>query len=251
MLLGLDNVTHFYGPRLIFRDISLSIRSGTVTLLTGANGTGKSTLLKIMAGLLLPSAGSVFRGRRTPEGKAAVGTNAAVTGENAPVFAYLGHQTFLYPDLSALENLRFWTSLYQRACAEQDFMDVLERVELAHVAEEKVKNFSRGMAQRLNLARIFLSRPDVFLLDEPDTGLDTRSRSILYREIADAKNTGSAIVWITHNPAEDIHRADMLAILEHTMLSFYGTTRDYLEQNAMSPRHMCSVSHPVHEGGMC
>ena len=232
MLLALDKVTRFYGPRLIFKDVSLSVRPGTVTLLAGANGAGKSTLLRIMAGLIRPSAGSVVWGQRPPDRDAASVKGGTGPDGDAPVLGYLGHQTFLYPDLNALENLRFWSALHQRSFPEQALMDALERVELGSFAEEKARGFSRGMAQRLNLARVFLLRPDILLLDEPGTGLDTRSTGILHREIADARAAGAGIVWITHSLADDLVRADLVAVLENKALRFYGATEEYRDQQA-------------------
>ena len=214
MLLSLRDIARFYGPRLIFKDVSLAVRRGSVTLLAGANGAGKSTLLKIMAGLLLPSAGEVVPHR-------------AETGTE-PRIGYLGHQTFLYPELSALENLRFWARMYASALPDSSFVDILERLELAPFAEEKAGFFSRGMAQRLNLARVFLLKPDILLLDEPGTGLDARSAAILYREVAAARTAGTGVVWITHSPAEDALRADMVALLEGKGLRFYGPAVDFL-----------------------
>ena len=232
MLLALDKVTRFYGPRLIFKDVSLTVRPGTVTLLAGANGAGKSTLLRIMAGLIRPSAGSVVWGKRPQERDAASGQSGTAPDGEVPALGYLGHQTFLYPDLSALENLRFWSALHQRSFPARILMEALERVELASFAEEKARGFSRGMAQRLNLARVFLLRPDILLLDEPGTGLDTRSTGILHREIADARASGAGIVWITHSLAEDLSRADLVAVLEGKSLRFYGTTEEYRDQGA-------------------
>ena len=231
MLLALDKVARFYGPRLIFKDVSLAIRPGTVTLLAGVNGAGKSTLLRIMAGLIRPSAGSLVLGKR-PLSESDPDHKTAEPGNDSPELGYLGHQTFLYPDLSARENLRFWSALHGRKPSDNILEDILERVELAPFAEEKAKGFSRGMAQRLNLARVFLLQPDILLLDEPGTGLDTRSTGILHREIANAKALGAGIVWITHSLAEDLDRADMVAILENKALQFHGTTDAYRERYA-------------------
>lgn len=212
MLLALRKVARFYGPRLIFKDASLIVEPGTITLLTGPNGAGKTTLLKIMAGLMPPSAGSVLLGKEQ---------------DYPPAIGYLGHQTFLYPDLSALENLRFWSALHGLDLEEQDYAAMLERVELEDFAEEKSGCFSRGMAQRLNLARLFLLQPDLILLDEPGTGLDARSTGILHREINDARARGAGIVWITHNLAEDLDRADAVAALEGRTLHCYTSAAAY------------------------
>ncbi len=215
MLLELRHVARFYGPRLIFKDISLEINPGTVLLLAGANGAGKSTLLKIMAGLIRPSSGAVILGK------------TGVDGRETPRIGYLGHQTFLYPDLTALENLRFWAGMHSRKFSGQELEAALRRVELHSFAEEKARGFSRGMAQRLNLARVFLLRPDILLLDEPGTGLDTRSTAILHNEIALFQQAGAGIVWISHSLADDLQRADAVAFLQGKGLSFYGSAGAY------------------------
>lgn len=209
VLASLEKTACFYGPKLIFKDVSLEVREGTVLLLAGANGAGKSTLLRILAGLVRPSAGLA----RLAEG---------VT------LGYLGHQTFIYPQLSARENLAFWDGLHMGGPAPNARIDaVLERVELASFAEEKAGTFSRGMAQRLNLARILLLEPGLLLLDEPATGLDQRSTAMLHREIATARARGAGVVWITHSLAEDLARADAVALLENRRLAWHGPATEF------------------------
>ena len=205
MLLSLRNVARFYGPRLVFRDVSLDVPEGSVTLLTGANGAGKSTLLGIMAGLIRPSAGEVVLRKR---------------GKEEIRIGCLGHRTFLYPGLSAMENLRFWASLYAPGLPGTAFDAILERLELAPFAGEKAGIFSRGMAQRLSLARVFLPAPHILLLDEPGAGLDARSTAVLHREIAAARESGAGIVWVTHRPEEDARLADRIALLEGKSLRY-------------------------------
>ena len=224
MLLSLCQISHFFGSRLVFKDVSLDVAPGTVTLLAGANGAGKSTLLKIMAGLVRPSSGKIQYGAREDGGEISTG--------------FLGHQTFLYPELTARENLVFWSTLHGKSLNDALLADILDRVELGAFAEEKAKSFSRGMAQRLNLARVFLLRADVLLLDEPATGLDTRSTGILHREIASAKAAGSGIVWITHSLEADLCYADKAAVLGGKKLAFYGSAdecRRMLEADKTTP----------------
>lgn len=210
-MLRLSNVAKFYGQRLIFKGVSLSLEAGSVLLLVGGNGSGKSTLLKIMAGLSRPSAGTV----------------ECLAGPEK--MAYLGHQTFIYPALSAIENLMFWTRLYNApagakgaAALKSAVEEALERVELLPFAEEKAGTFSRGMAQRLNLARVFLQEPRVILLDEPGSGLDVRSARILQREIAAARDRGAATVWISHTLADDLPLADQVLALGKSRVLYSG-----------------------------
>lgn len=209
MLCKLDKVSKLYGTRLVVKDVSCCVEQGTVTLLAGPNGAGKSTLLKIMAGLARPSAGAVER---------------SVSEEG---IGYVGHQTFIYPGLSALENLSFWASLHSLAVEEATLLEALDRVELKRFAFERAGTFSRGMAQRLNLARVFLLSPSFILLDEPGTGLDVRSMTILHNEIEAARKRGAGLVWISHSVASDLPRADRVLSIRDRRVDYYGPAAEY------------------------
>jgi heme exporter protein A len=217
VLLRLSEVAKFHGPRLVFRRISLELEAGRVLLVVGANGAGKSTLLRIMAGLSRPTAGSVDLG--CPAG--AVG--------------YVGHQTFLYPRLTALENLRFWARLYGLGGGDAALEAALARVGLERAAHEPAGNFSRGMAQRLSLARAFLPGPSLLFLDEPGTGLDQRSLDILRAEIAAARGRAASVVWVSHDVAGDLPRADLVLALENGGCAYFGPARDFVPAGAVGP----------------
>ncbi|MDL2267612.1 heme ABC exporter ATP-binding protein CcmA [Desulfovibrio sp. OttesenSCG-928-G15] len=208
MRICVNKLSHFYGSRLVFKDLSFCLPATSVTLLAGANGAGKSTLLKILAGLVHPSAGEVSYPDRN---------NTAAEGDQS--IGYLGHQTFIYPEMTAAENLLFWARLYGKSIEPEK---ELARVELAMFADEKAGGFSRGMAQRLNLARVFMLQPDIVLLDEPGTGLDTRSTAILHEHIAAFRHKGAAVVWITHSLEQDLCRADAVLYLEGKKLAYQG-----------------------------
>ena len=209
MLLELSRVTKFFGNRCIFKDVTLSVSRGTLTLMAGPNGAGKSTLLRLMAGLAKPSAGEV---------------HCHVEEQQ---IGYLGHATFLYPALTATENLRFWNDLYGLSHDAKAIQAVLERVELAPFAMEKAGVFSRGMAQRLNLARVLLLKPVLWLLDEPGTGLDVRSAALLRREVSMARDAGAGIVWISHDIVSDGAGADRVLALEKGRLAYDGPVDSY------------------------
>jgi heme exporter protein A len=161
-------------------------------------------LLKIMAGLARPSAGEV---------------DVRVGVEEQ---AYLGHATFLYPRLTAAANLTFWARMYGLAPTRSDLDGVLERVGLARVAAEPAGTFSRGMAQRLNLARVFLIGPKLVFLDEPGTGLDPSSQELLRREIAGLKDSGAAVIWVSHHLAADLPFAEKVLHLRDTGVAYFG-----------------------------
>ncbi|SDN30427.1 heme exporter protein A [Desulfonauticus submarinus] len=181
MLIALNNVTHFFGYRLILKNVNFCLEKGKLYLLRGRNGSGKSTLLKIMAGLLKPTEGDVvFNMEKTKIG-------------------YLAHSPFIYPYFSAMENLSFFAKIYSLKIDEEKIIYTLESVGLEKFATEKVKNFSRGMKQRLNLARIFLLSPELLLLDEPETGLDEDFIKSLNKKIKEVVDRGGTVVWISHS----------------------------------------------------
>ena len=207
-------LTKFYGDKLVFRDVSLELAPGRVLLVVGGNGAGKSTLLKILAGLLRPSEGR---------------TESAVPAERA---AYLGHATFLYSRLTALDNLAFWARMYGLTPDEDRLQAALARVGLSRVGQERAGGFSRGMAQRLNLARVFLVEPQLLFLDEPGTGLDAASQEILRAEIAGLKARGAAVVWVSHDLAGDRGRADLVLALAGNRMAYLGPAADYVPGEA-------------------
>ena len=209
MLIRLAGIGKLFGARAVLRNVSLEVFPGTVTLLVGANGAGKTTLLRIMAGLARPTVGSVER--------------FCEDGE----LGYLGHATFIYPGLTALENLAFWSGMHGHPTDRATLAAALARVELEPFAEERAGTFSRGMAQRLNLARILLQSPKLLLLDEPGTGLDVRSLAILHREIAAARERGAGVVWISHDVAGDAARADRIAAIENRPIGYCGPADQY------------------------
>lgn len=199
-LLEVRGAAKAFGPRLLFRRVDITLMPGTLTLLAGANGAGKSTLMRVMAGLTKPDAGSVTR--HVPEEK----------------LGYMAHATFLYPELDAEENLMFWARAAGLDHAADRVKNALERVNLARHAHERAGIFSRGMAQRLNLARLLLADPSLILLDEPATGLDVASRRMLMELMLKARSEGAAIVWISHDTEGDCRHADRVLTLENRSL---------------------------------
>ncbi len=204
VLLDARGVGKFFGSRLVLRGVSCRALAGEALLVVGGNGAGKTTLLKIMAGLTRPSAGEA---------------RALVEPEQC---AYLGHATFLYSRMSAAANLLFWGRMYGLAPSAADLERVLERVGLAHVADQPAGTFSRGMAQRLNLARVFLIEPRLVFLDEPGTGLDPASQDLLRREILALKQSGAAIVWVSHHLQADLPLCDSVLHLKDSSVAYHG-----------------------------
>jgi len=194
-LLQVRNLSHFFGTKLVFKNVSFALEPGEVVLVTGPNGSGKTTLLKILAGLLQPASGRVSLDLARDQ------------------IGYMGHQSFVYPLLTAGENLRFWVRLCSRSPKEVDIDEVVNRVGLGPVLHEKAGHFSRGMEQRLSLARLLCLDPRLYLLDEPSTGLDRASRGILQAEIGKARDRGRTVLWISHDQDRDFRSADRVLSL--------------------------------------
>ena len=217
-MLKLEQVAKFYGDRLVFKGVDVSVPAGRVLLVAGVNGAGKSTLLRVMAGLSKPNAGRV------------------TTSLEKKDMAYLGHQTFLYAEATALENLRFWTGLYGLGLSDDELVSALNRVGLGRFGEEPAGHFSRGMAQRLNLARVFCIAPKMLFLDEPDTGLDEASKAVLHREIVGAREQGGAVVWVSHHLERDLPRADDVLHLDKGKAVYHGQAKDFDPRALLGPR---------------
>jgi len=189
-----------FGIRWVLRGVSLDVRRGEVTGLLGANGSGKSTVLRILGTLLKPNAGTATVG-----GLDVVRDASGVRGQ----VGYLAHTPGLYDDLTARENLRFAADMLGLPHTSVD--GSLERVGLARVADDRVRGFSAGMQRRLALARLILRSPRVLLLDEPYSNLDTQGVELMNAMIADVVRAGGAALVALHE------LAPAKAMLDHTL----------------------------------
>jgi heme ABC exporter ATP-binding subunit CcmA len=184
------DVSRHFGRRRALNRVSFRCDAGEILALLGPNGAGKSTLLSIAATLLAPSAGEVRYGEY--KASYAPGLLRASIG-------LLGHDLYLYPDLSAAENLRFFGRMYDVSNLEPRIADALERAGLSSRGHEPVSGFSRGMRQRLALERTLLHAPRLVLLDEPFTGLDDAATTALAERLAGLRAQGAIVLLTTHD----------------------------------------------------
>lgn len=190
-LIETQALTKAYDLLVVLRKLDLHIHRGEFVALLGPNGSGKSTLLRMLAGLTRPTGGKILIGGwEMPREAAAVRSQIGM----------VSHKVLLYENLTALENLRFFARLYRLPAAETDARarELLERVGLARRADSLVRTFSRGMQQRLSIARALLHNPDVLLLDEPYTGLDQDASATLDSLLRHAHSEGRTIIMSTH-----------------------------------------------------
>jgi heme exporter protein A len=209
--LEIDSVWKYYGDFPALRNIRLSIEPGSTLALLGRNGAGKTTLLRILAGLSKASEGSVRMG----------GSDVRQEATRRRI-GVLGHGISLYDELSASENLVLFAKLYGLEDPEKQALAWLNRVGLERVRDGLVREFSRGMRQRLAVARAFMHEPEILLLDEPFTALDDRAIAVLQSLLADAHALGRTIVMSTHQLKEALELATHVALIQRGQLAFSG-----------------------------
>ena len=209
--LYVDQVYKFFGDYPALRDVSLSLEPGACLALLGRNGAGKTTLLRILSGLSKPSKGQVL----------VFGNDSREQATRAKI-GVLGHGIAIYDELSAVENLKLFADLYGLENPHQQAMKWLERTGLERVAESLVREFSRGMRQRLAVARAFIHEPSLLLLDEPFTSLDDRAIAVLQSLLSDARKDGRTIVMSTHQLREALELATNVALINKGKMVFTG-----------------------------
>jgi ABC-type multidrug transport system ATPase subunit len=190
--LRLVEVTRTFGRRRALNKVSMAASAGTITALLGHNGAGKSTLLSIASTLLQPSSGQVYFGAH--DGRTGGASLRSRIG-------MLGHDLYLYAELSPAENLRFFASIYGLDNVERRIDSALERAGLSERRDDAVAGFSRGMRQRLALERALIHDPRLLLLDEPFTGLDEAAREALRARLRSARDAGAIVLLTTHDLA--------------------------------------------------
>jgi len=212
--LEVKGVWKYYGDFPALRDIAFNVTPGSTVALLGRNGAGKTTLLRIIAGLSKPSRGSVT----------IHGANVREESTRRRI-GVLGHGISLYDELSAFENLRLFARLYGVPSPAQRIEEMLERTDLARVRDGLVREFSRGMRQRLAVARVFLHDPEVLLLDEPFTALDDRAIGVLQALLNDMHARGRTIVMSTHQLREALEAATHVAMIQRGQIVYAGERR--------------------------
>jgi len=186
-----------FGIKPVLRGVNFFAQPGEFVVLLGPNGAGKTTFLRILSSLSRPTTGLVtIAGHKLPAESAAVRQNLGV----------VSHMPLLYGDLTAEENLRFYSRLYNINDANPRITEVFELVGLSHRKRDLVRTFSRGMQQRLAIGRAILHDPEVVLFDEPYTGLDQDASEMLDRVLRDVAAVGRTVVMTSH----DLARAEEL-----------------------------------------
>lgn len=196
----------------MLRGISCTLGAGQALAIFGPNGAGKTTLLRVLASLITPSSGSLRL--------------FALPAHDQRVrrrIGFLGHDSLLYPDLSPAENLRFYAHVYRLDNAPARIKAMLKYVGLQDWAITPIRSLSRGMEQRLALARALLHEPDLLLLDEPYAGLDHEAARLFHTALLEAKQAGKTIVFSSHDFERGLALCSRVLILNQGRIVWQST----------------------------
>ncbi len=192
----------------VLNQLSLTLHDGDLCILVGDNGAGKTTLLRILAGLVRPSQGEV----------SVCGSSPISDSRIRRVIGYVGHQPMVYQDLTARENLIHYARLYQLEKGEEAVAEVVAAFNMAGYQHQPVRTLSRGMQQRLSLARATLHNPAILLFDEPYTGLDQEAAAFLDQSLQRLNRPGRIILLAAHRPQRLLKIASHVAWLREGVI---------------------------------
>jgi len=218
-IIEIENLSKAYGFLPVLKSISFEIERGQFVALLGPNGSGKSTLMRLLTGLAKPSLGQIRIG------------GWDMPREASAVRAQLGlvsHKSLVYDNLTARENLYFYGRLYglEPDVLEERIITLLKRVALYKRADSLARTFSRGMLQRLSIARALIHDPHILLFDEPYTGLDQNAVVVLNELLQEAHADGHTIVMVTHQLQRAAELAERILILSRGHIGFDELTKD-------------------------
>lgn len=217
MVINVKSVSKAFDTRNVLKNISIDIDTGQAVLICGINGAGKTTLLRIIAGLLQPDIGSVKL----------CGYNIQKDPEKAKSqFGMISHKSMVYSELTVLENLSFFARLYGVKDNDANITELLQDVGLLSYRHDTAGILSRGLLQRLAIARALVHRPALLLADEPFTGLDAKACQHLITVLNEFTNNDGTIVMTTHDIDIGLQCCNRVVVLDKSNLIFDAMTSD-------------------------
>jgi ABC-2 type transport system ATP-binding protein len=208
------------GSPFAVQDLSLNIRKGEFFGLLGPNGSGKTTTLSIISGLLKPSSGNIFIKNNQP-------------AKMKKIIGFAPQDIALYETLTLKENLNIFGRLYKlsRAVLKNRIIEVISITQLSDVKNKIVTTFSGGMKRRANLAVALLHNPEILILDEPTVGIDPQSRNLIFESLEDLNKHGITIVYSTHYMEEVERLCSKIAIIDYGQIVEKGTIKKLLKRH--------------------
>jgi ABC-type multidrug transport system ATPase subunit len=206
-----------YGKFVALKNIDAVFYPGKISILFGPNGAGKTTLLKLLATVMKPNAGSILY-----YGEDIVHMPQKYRSK----LGFLSHDLMLYNNLTGAENISFWYSFYSNKKDNSEIDELLRTVGLENVKNKLVKSYSRGMKQRLSIARSMINKPQIIIWDEPFSGIDAFTAKIIGELLLNKKNEDAIIIITMHDLSAGYQLADMIYLLSNGRLSFFSSKAD-------------------------
>jgi len=224
VILSIERLSKNFGYRKILENISFSINSGEFVILIGNNGAGKSTLLRIISSLMNPTKGKIFFHETNQKEILKLWKHK---------MGYISSENRMYGDLSSIDNLRVYGTLYDIKDLNVKIDEILTIMDLTHVSNLPVRNFSNGMKKRLMIGRLMLYRPEILILDEPYEGLDRRSFHWFQNYLSEFHQKGGTVLMVTHQFELGLKLANRILVLQNKKIkhdvSAAGLTIDQLD----------------------
>ena len=214
-----QGLTKHFGNHRALRGITLEVMHGESVVIFGPNGAGKTTLIKVLATILNPSSGRIMVNGLDLKDKAE---------EIRRQIGVVTHQIFLYSNLTAYENLEFYSRMYDVPGRKERIHEVVAMVGMTSRLHDRVGTLSRGMQQRLSIARALLHKPAIILLDEPETGLDQQAISMLWETLRIGGEGKRSIILTSHSLERGLELGDRLLILAQGKIT-YENSRQALD----------------------
>lgn len=208
-MIKVSNVNKKIKNHVVLKDVSAEFEDGKIYGLFGKNGSGKTMLLRTIAGLILPTEGEVSINGQILHKDISFPPNTGIIIEHLS----------MYPQYSAFDNLRMLSKI-KKVATEEDILNALKRVELDEVAHNKVRSFSLGMKQRLNVAQAIFEKPDIILLDEPTNAIDQEGVQVVKDILIEERNRGAIIIIASHHQDEIIDLCDCVLRMNGGKLSY-------------------------------
>lgn len=210
-IIQIEGLTKSFGNHQALKGIDLNVQHGESIAIFGPNGAGKTTLIRILATVINPSSGKVT----------VDGLNLKDNAEEVRrKIGVVTHQTFLYRNLTAYENLEFYSRLFDVPRHKERIREVVDMMGMTPRLHDRIGTFSRGMQQRLSIARSLLHKPVIMLLDEPETGLDQQAISLLWEILKTEREGKLSVILTTHNLERGLELGDRFVILNKGKVVF-------------------------------
>ena len=231
-IISIEKISKWFGTNIVLRNIDLRIENGEFLTIFGPNGAGKTTLIKIMSTLVAPTSGKI------------VIDEIDINDDPIEIRKKIGvisHDTFLYHELTAAENLSFFGRMYGTPRLDTRIEELLKQVGLSHRKNDRVRTFSRGMKQRLSIARALIHDPPILFLDEPYTGLDQHASAVFDSLLSSMNAHDKTRVLISHDIERGISMCDRAVILTDGKIAHEMTKdeiNDLMQCRAIYEKHV-------------